>query len=437
LCERGAAHRELGDVEEAKQQWREALAVLAGDAGLPELLVVAALVQGRQAELLEVEGDLPGALALIDGALAQVSMAQPGRLISATYRDNVHAEILLRRAHTLRRLGEIASALGDALRAHSLFQAQQNRLGVAAVAYELGVLRIIQQEWALATQWLEAARATSVSSMMRAAATLALGIANQARGEVRGAIAKQAEAARMFHEIGHPHREGSALYSLASAYLEQGDPSQALSLSFRALALIAVVGAKRYLALIHALQAMALMSLGDGVQAASCLAMAEAEAASAAEANVSFAVYCARCAVSGTALAQAPVVGDDAELFYRLHRRYAARQASAATVARWDPAGRLVFEAHDIDVRRRNTLKKILGALVAERLERPGTPLAFDVLTRAAWHDSLSFASASNRLHVALSTLRSLGLRDLLQTVEGGYLINPTVVVVVRPHESR
>ncbi|MBK9069409.1 MAG: hypothetical protein IPL79_00135 [Myxococcales bacterium] len=435
LCQRGAAYRELGSFEEAKQHWHACLALLADHEDAAQLQVVAALVGCRQAEVIEVEGDLPGALALIDGALVQATQGQPGPLVSAAYRDNVQAEVLLRKAHILRRLGEVGGALGDALRAHSLFQTQQNRLGLAAVAYELGVIRIIQKEWALATQCLELARSTSVSKMMKAAATLALGIATQARGDVPGAIEKQAEAARIFREIGHPHREGSALYSLASAYLEQGDPSQGLSLSFRALSLIAAVGAKRYLALIHALQTMAMLSLGNVEEASRCLELAEAEAASAAEANVTFAVYCARCAVQGTPVLQELVEGDDAELFYRLYQRCAARQAGAASVAQWDPAGLLTYGENVIDVRRRNTLKKILGALVEERLERPGTPLTFDALTHAAWHDNLSFESASNRLHVALSTLRSLGLRDLLQTVEGGYQVNPAIAIVVRQRE--
>ena len=38
-------------------------------------------------------------------------------------------------------------------------------------------------------------------------------------------------------------------------------------------------------------------------------------------------------------------------------------------------------------------------------------------------------AAARNRLHVTLTTLRKLGLRELLQANEGGYLLDPALPV--------
>lgn len=42
----------------------------------------------------------------------------------------------------------------------------------------------------------------------------------------------------------------------------------------------------------------------------------------------------------------------------------------------------------------------------------------------------MAWASATNRLHVALSQLRKLGLRPYLQRVEGGWMLDPQLRLV-------
>ena len=50
-------------------------------------------------------------------------------------------------------------------------------------------------------------------------------------------------------------------------------------------------------------------------------------------------------------------------------------------------------------------------------------------MTRSGVPDRCAPASLSNRLHFALATLRSLGLRSVLMRREDGYFIDPSVTI--------
>ena len=77
-----------------------------------------------------------------------------------------------------------------------------------------------------------------------------------------------------------------------------------------------------------------------------------------------------------------------------------------------------------VSLRRRENLARLLGALVAAHRDRPGTALTVAELFEAGWPgERILPQSAAGRVYVALNTLRNLGLRDLLQRADGGYLI--------------
>ena len=89
------------------------------------------------------------------------------------------------------------------------------------------------------------------------------------------------------------------------------------------------------------------------------------------------------------------------------------------------PEGQVVALAH------RPVLCRVLDALVSQRLERGETPMALEELVKRGWPgERLVAASGSNRVHVALSTLRRLGLQGLVVRQSGGYMISPQVPVV-------
>ncbi|MFO0563534.1 MAG: FHA domain-containing protein [Polyangiales bacterium] len=95
-----------------------------------------------------------------------------------------------------------------------------------------------------------------------------------------------------------------------------------------------------------------------------------------------------------------------------------------ATSGRWFvlPGGERV------SLHRREVLARVLGALIRARVESPGRVVRAEQLIELAWPgERFIEGSGENRLHVALSNLRQLGLRALLTRVEDGYRIDPEV----------
>ena len=81
-----------------------------------------------------------------------------------------------------------------------------------------------------------------------------------------------------------------------------------------------------------------------------------------------------------------------------------------------------------VDLGTRAVLWRIVEALAARRRDAPGAPLSADELIAAGWPgERLTGSSGPNRLKVALSTLRKLGLRDVIRLGEGGYFLAPEV----------
>ena len=80
------------------------------------------------------------------------------------------------------------------------------------------------------------------------------------------------------------------------------------------------------------------------------------------------------------------------------------------------------------DLSRRKLLVRLLSALIDRRRTEPGSPLSVDALLARGWPDERFIAkTGANRVYVALTTLRKLGLRDLLVRDEGGYYLDPDV----------
>jgi len=83
-----------------------------------------------------------------------------------------------------------------------------------------------------------------------------------------------------------------------------------------------------------------------------------------------------------------------------------------------------------VDLSRRTALRQILDVLAQHHERAPGEPLDVGRLIAAGWpSEKIARSSALNRLHVALATLRSLGLRDVLLRQGEGYLLDPSVTL--------
>jgi predicted ATPase len=77
----------------------------------------------------------------------------------------------------------------------------------------------------------------------------------------------------------------------------------------------------------------------------------------------------------------------------------------------------------------RATLARILARLARERQGAPGRALSTFDLVEAGWpNERMAARSATGRVHVAVATLRRLGLAKVLMRREDGYLLDPTVI---------
>ena len=84
-----------------------------------------------------------------------------------------------------------------------------------------------------------------------------------------------------------------------------------------------------------------------------------------------------------------------------------------------------------VALKRSALFRRLLTTLLEGHASKPGTPVLTATLLEAGWPgDRSKVASLENRLWVALSKLRRLGLEDVLERVEGGYRVPPDVVVV-------
>lgn len=84
-----------------------------------------------------------------------------------------------------------------------------------------------------------------------------------------------------------------------------------------------------------------------------------------------------------------------------------------------------------IDLRHRVPLRRIVSALVRLHRASPGTPVTARDLVAAGWPgERLLPCAATNRLYVALATLRTFGLRGCLRRGRGGWHIDTDLRVV-------
>ncbi len=444
---RGSAHRELGELDAANADWRS----IEADTGVA-VARITALAIGRRAELVEIDGRTDEATSMLRRALELL-----GSTTTTTPADRLaEAELHARRAHALRREAQLAEASTATARALALFTQAKHREGVVAMLYESAAIAMFRREDHAAERGFTEAidLATELGARMQAAAARsALGILVQARGQIDRAISLLAESAREFRDLGHLHREGSALYSLASAYLERGDVQQALIVHTQAVVCIDAVGAARYQALLASLAALAHARLGAWPAADAALATAEAAEARCRREGSLHAVLAItrvrlshrdtgqphdRCLRDACALADA-TPGDDPQLFARLVAadRPAPVGRAPMRALRIDRTGAIQLGDAMLDLTRRLPLRRIVVALAERRIAAPGEAVSLAALVEAGWPgEKIRSDAAVNRVHVALSTLRRLGLRDVIVSGEHGYMVDPTLPVDIQGHSS-
>lgn len=83
-----------------------------------------------------------------------------------------------------------------------------------------------------------------------------------------------------------------------------------------------------------------------------------------------------------------------------------------------------------VELKRRRVICRVYGALYERRLTRPGEPVLLGELLAEGWPGERVLArSGANRVYVALTTLRKLGLRGAIIRTKRGYLLDPELEV--------
>ncbi|MDI1481333.1 tetratricopeptide repeat protein [Polyangium sp. y55x31] len=447
LVARGGARRELGDPKAAASDLEAGLALARarGDAALEALACM------HLGEIVETLGRTVEARAHFVRGLACLGGAAGGR--SRRVRE---AEIRACLGHALRREGELAAAEREAKRALALYREADGEDRLPRVLYETGVIALFRESYAEATACFDEALVIvrRIGDKHAEGALLsAQGILFQERGKLDEALACHARAVRLFHEIGSRHREGSALYYLGGAFLERGSPGEATKLLSRSFELMGAAGFQRYEALIAGCLASVWSDEGDPEASAEWLAKAQ-RAAAACESEpalqATVAIHEAHVALANASEperarlldeARALALGrsnDDVRFALRIllaaGRRGLAAPAEALVISDEGARFRLPGARASVDLSRRAPLRRILLALAKLRASAPGQTLPLDEIIRAGWPgERIGVDAAANRVRVALATLRKLGLREVLMTGQGGYLLDPATAVYLPP----
>jgi hypothetical protein len=159
-------------------------------------------------------------------------------------------------------------------------------------------------------------------------------------------------------------------------------------------------------------------------------------------------------ALLDVALAREAAAAGDAERAASLRRAAGARTASTRHASEHLRAARRLLgralaegayvvaddgswfrtpDGKEVSLARRQVLRRLLSALLAERAAGAGNAVSSDRLMEAGWPgEHIDPLAAANRLHVGLTTLRNLGLREVLVRDESGYRIAAEAAVIVR-----
>jgi predicted ATPase/Tfp pilus assembly protein PilF len=293
-----------------------------------------------------------------------------------------------------------------------------------------------------------------------------LGVLEQERGRNAEARRRYEGALEALRDAGDPRLVAIALGSLGSLHQEEGRFDEAETCHARAVALLRETGDRRSEALGLARLGVARAALdrrddartalerGDHLAAtiddplvvsALDLARGHVEVAEArrARAELREAEASQRLASTAERVARARAGSpsfadrsDDVRAIARLLDR--ARAALGAPAEDGDGSLLVAPDARFVrppkgtwqDLRNRVPARRLLMVLLASQRDTPGATVSLDALRESAWPgERMQARAAANRIHVALNQLRNAGLRDAIQRAEGGYRLDPAIVV--------
>ncbi|HWZ88016.1 MAG TPA: tetratricopeptide repeat protein, partial [Polyangiaceae bacterium] len=404
LVDCGEVEQERGRFEEARQRYDEAL--LTG--GAQADLHVRARAHAGLGLLGHSQGKLDEAFALYEQALAEALASGDLRLEAGLCKDI--GSLRLQQA----RLDEAREHYG---RAVTLLEELEDPILAGIVEGNLAILAQEQGAYAEARQHFENAE----RKLSRAGARLLeahvrgyLGALHHELGELDLASAAYARALRVLREVGDRRLEGLFLAALGGADAARGRTAAAREAFAAAEKLLVEVGDPGLVEALELHRGFLALASSAQAQARGDAAQSHAERARALSLSRR-----ARERLDSGALAHS----DDARFALRLLERALRSEAWVFNVGR---AALVPPGEPTIDLSSRPQLVRIVRALAEQRMTLPGVALSQDELLAYAWPgERMTADAAANRMKVALSTLRKLGLRSLIQRTDDGYLLDP------------
>jgi predicted ATPase len=282
-----------------------------------------------------------------------------------------------------------------------------------------------------------------------------LGVAHQECGDLEAAADCFAQAREIHGRRGDPQRAGGALGYLGTVFHEQGDFDRALEHYELALAQARRAGARRSEALFLCWMGSVYATCGEHDAARTAFETAESKSRDVGDGGLftTLSLHRASLLLAGGDRAGARRAVDDAaarldladgrarpvsaadqsdDLRFGLRVLERELSANAFAVARdgsWfeRPGGERVSLAQ------RHRLRRLLAALVDHYVAEPGAPMSLHALIESGWPgERMDPESGINRVHVALTTLRKIGLRELITRDEDGYYLDANAALVVR-----
>ena len=282
-----------------------------------------------------------------------------------------------------------------------------------------------------------------------------LAILEQEQGRLAEARALYEHSLGVSRAVGNRRVEGIFLGYLGNCQVDEGLLDEAVASYAEAVRVLRAAGSPSSEALFHGCLGAALAELGRVEEAATALDAAEEQLARMPEQSIFATAVAIHRGHLDLALARG---GDAAAHHARAERRLgdAPRQDRIETDVRFarrfltrsldlaprDPApptqrplvvatsGRWFQPPSGDRVRldRRRALRLVLEALALQRGAAPGEAISLETVVAAGWPGQrLHPEAAAERAYTAIATLRRLGLKDILQTRDDGYLLDPKV----------
>jgi predicted ATPase len=406
----GEVEQERGRFEEAGQHFERALLQVEAR---PEPYARARAYAGLGL-LCHSQGKLEQALALYQRAMGDALECRDLRLEAGLSKDI--GSLRLQQA----RLAEARELYGRAI---ELLEQLDDPILSGVVEANLAILAQEQGEYPEARQHFQNAE----RKLSRAGARLLeahvrgyLGALHHELGELDQACLAYGRALRVLHDVGDVRLEGLFSAVLGSADAARGRVEAARESFAAAEKLLTEVGDPGLLEALELHRGFLSLAESERAQSRGQAAASHLERSAALEL-----ARRARLRLDRGELAHS----DDARFALRLLERALRSEAWVFDLAQGTlkPPGEAV-----IDLGARPQLLRIARALAEQRLAAPGIALSQDALLALGWPgEKMTLDAAANRMKVALSTLRKLGLRALIQRTDSGYLLDPRVPLVL------